>query len=99
MLGVDPEFIVHKLNVDLLFPPKKIKPKRSAKEHVEAVRKEVGRLKEAGAIKEIFFLEWPGEYRGGQEEEWQVESLCRFHGFEPSVPKGPVPYAKDRSIG
>ena len=43
--GVDPEFIVHKLNVDPLFPPKKQKPRRSAKEHVEAVRMEVRRLK------------------------------------------------------
>ena len=45
VLGVDPEFIVHKLNVDPLFPPKKQKPRRSAKEHVEAVRMEVQRLK------------------------------------------------------
>ena len=35
---VDPKFIVHKLNVDLSFPPKKQKLRRSAKEHVEVVR-------------------------------------------------------------
>ena len=34
----DPEFIVHKLNVDPSFPPKKQKPRRSTKEHDEAVR-------------------------------------------------------------
>ena len=45
--GVDPEFIVHKLNVDPSFPPKKQKLRRSAKEHVESMRQEVGRLKEA----------------------------------------------------
>jgi len=56
--GVDPEFIVHKLNVDPLYPPKKQKPRRSAKEHFNAIRQEVKRLKEAGAIKEIFFPEW-----------------------------------------
>ena len=38
MLGVDPPF-----------PPKKQKPRRSAKEHVKAVRQEVKRLKEARA--------------------------------------------------
>ena len=39
MPGVDLEFIVHRLNVDPLFPPKKQKPpRRSAKEHVEAVK-------------------------------------------------------------
>ena len=58
VLGVDLEFIVHKLNVDPLFPPKKQKPMRSAKEHVEAVKQEVKRLKEIGAIKEVFFSEW-----------------------------------------
>ena len=54
---VDPEFIMHKLNMDPLFPPKKQKSRRSAKEHVEAVRSEVRRLKEAGAIREAFFRE------------------------------------------
>ncbi|XP_030958732.1 uncharacterized protein LOC115980641 [Quercus lobata] len=56
--GVDPEFIVHKLNVDPSFPPKKQKPRRASKEHVDAVNLEVQRLKEAGVIKEIFFLRW-----------------------------------------
>ena len=55
---MDSEFIGHKLNVHPLYPPKKKKPRRSAKEHVDAVRQEVKRLKEAGAIKEIFFPEW-----------------------------------------
>ena len=58
VLGVDPEFIVHKINVDPSFPHKKQKPRRSAKEHMEAVRSEVQRLREAGAIREAFFLEW-----------------------------------------
>ena len=56
--GVDPEFIVHKLNVDPSFPSKKQKPKRSVKEHVEAVRSEVWRPREVGVIREAFFLKW-----------------------------------------
>ena len=55
---MDPEFIVHRLNVDPSFPPKKQKSRRSAKEHVEVMRSEVQRLNEAGAIREIFYLEW-----------------------------------------
>lgn len=54
---MDSKFKVHKLNVDPLFPPKKQKPKRSDKEHVEAIKQEIKRLKEAGVIKEIFILE------------------------------------------
>ena len=38
VLGVDPEFIVHKLNMDPLYPTKKQKPRRSTKEHVEVVK-------------------------------------------------------------
>ena len=49
--GVDPEFIVHRLNVDPSFSPKKQKSRRLAKEHVEAVRSEVRRLREARAKK------------------------------------------------
>ena len=36
--GVHPKFIIHKLNVDPLYPPKKQKSRRLAKEHVDAVR-------------------------------------------------------------
>ena len=63
------------------------------------MRQEVGRLKEAGAIKGNLLPGMARKYRGAQEEERQMKSLCRFHGFELSVPKGPIPYAKDRSIG
>ena len=55
---VNPKFIVHKLNIDPSFPPKKQKLRRSAEEHVKAVKLEVQRLKEARAIREIYFPEW-----------------------------------------
>ena len=55
---MDLEFIVHKPNVDPSFPLKKQKLRRSAKEHVEAVRSEVRRLREVGAIREAFFPKW-----------------------------------------
>ena len=56
--GVDPGFIVHKLNMDPLFPPKKQRPRRAPKEHVDAVNLEVQRLKEAEVTREVFFPEW-----------------------------------------
>ena len=55
---VDLKFIVHRLNVDPSFPPKKQRPRRSVREHIEAVKSEVQKLKEVGAIKEIYFPEW-----------------------------------------
>ena len=56
--GVDLEFIVYKLNMDPSFPPKKQKSRRSAKEHVKAMRLKVWRLWEAVAIREAFFPNW-----------------------------------------
>ena len=56
--GVDSESIVNRLNMDPSFPPKKQKLRRLAKKHVEAIKQEVKRLKDAVVIKEVFFLKW-----------------------------------------
>jgi len=56
--GVDPDFICHHLNVNPTILPRKQPPRRSSKEHSDAVKKEVNKLKQAGAIKEVFYLEW-----------------------------------------
>ena len=55
--GVDPDFIYHHLNVNPLTAPKKQLPRHPPKEHAEAVRQEVTKLKQAGAIKEVFYPE------------------------------------------
>ena len=57
-LGVDPEFICHHLNINPLVAPKKQLPRRPSKEQAEAIRQEVAKLKQAGAIKEVFYPEW-----------------------------------------
>ena len=57
-LGLNPEFICHRLNVDPSVTPKKQPPRRPSSEHVEAIKAEVVKLKQAGAIKEIFYPQW-----------------------------------------
>ena len=44
-LGVDPEFICHRLKVNPLITPRKQPPRRPSKEHAEAVQEEVTRHK------------------------------------------------------
>ena len=56
--GVDPSFICHHLNVNPSVTSKKQPPRRSSKEHSDAVKNEVTKLKQAGAIKEVFYPEW-----------------------------------------
>ena len=53
--GIDSSFICHQLNVNPSIILKRQLPRRSSKEHVEAVRSEVAKLKQAGAIKEVFY--------------------------------------------
>ena len=56
--GVDPSFIFHHLNVNPSVTSKKQPPRRSSKEHSDAVKNEVTKFKQAGAIKEVFYPEW-----------------------------------------
>ena len=53
--GVDPNFICHRLNVNPAVVPRRQPPRRPSKEHAEAVRSEVAKLKQVGAIKEVFY--------------------------------------------
>ena len=57
-LGIDPNFICHQLNVNLLATSKKQPPWHPSKEHIDAVKDEVRKLKQVGAIKEVFYPEW-----------------------------------------
>ena len=56
--GIDPGLACHRLNVNLDAGLHKQPPRRSSKDHAEPVRIEVNKLKQARAIKEIFYPEW-----------------------------------------
>ena len=51
-------FICHYLNVNPFVIPKKQPSRRSSKDHFDAVKDEVMKFKQAGTIKEVFYLEW-----------------------------------------
>ena len=52
---LDLKFICHHLNVNPSITPKRQPSRHPSKEHVEAVKSEVTKLKQAGAIKEVFY--------------------------------------------
>ena len=56
--GVDPSFICHHLNVNPSVTPKKQPPWHSSREHSDAVKDKMTKLKQARAIKEVFYPEW-----------------------------------------
>ena len=55
---IDPAFICHHLNVNPSITLKKQPPRCLSREHANAIRDEVVKLKRVGAIKEVFYLEW-----------------------------------------
>lgn len=49
---------MQRLNLDPLYSPKKQKLRQSTKPHMEAMKEEVEKLKQARAIKDVFVLDW-----------------------------------------
>ena len=58
VLGIDPGLACHQLNVNPEAVPRKQPPRPSFKDHAKTIKTEVNKLKQARAIKEIFYPEW-----------------------------------------
>ena len=92
--GVDPEFICHHLNVNPLVTPKKQLPRRPSKEHAKAVREEVAKLKQAGAIKEVFYPEWLANTVVVKKKSGKWQVYVDFMDLNKACPKNPFPMPK-----
>ena len=93
-LGVELEFICHNLNVNPLIAPKKQLPRRPSKEHVEAVREEIAKLKQAGAIKEVFYPEWLANTVVVKKKSGKWRMCVDFTDLNKACPKDPFPIPK-----
>ena len=58
MGGIDPKVITHRLNASPSFKPVKQKRRSFAPERQKAINEEVGKLLQAGAIREVEYPEW-----------------------------------------
>ena len=92
--GVDPEFICHHLNVNPLIDPKKKLSQRPSKKHAEAVREEVAKLKQARAIKEVFYPEWLANTVVVKKKSGKWRVCVDFTDLNKACPKDPFPMPK-----
>ena len=90
-LGLNPNFICHHLNVDLSATPKKQSPRRPSNEHVEAIKNEVVKLKQARAIKEIFYPQWLANTVVVKEKTGKWHVCVNFTDLNRACPKDPFP--------
>ena len=91
---MDLEFICHHLNVNPLVTLKKQLPRRPSKEHAEAVREEVAKLKQAGAIKEVFYPEWLANTVVVKKKSGKWRVCVDFTDLNKACPKDPFPMPK-----
>ena len=71
---IDLRLACHKLNVNPEAMQRKQPPQRSSKDRAEAIKTEVNKLKQARAIKEIFYPKWLANIVvvKKKNEKWQV---------------------------
>ena len=88
---VDPNFNCHRLNINPSAIPKKHSSRRSFREHSDAVKGEVLKLKRARAIKEVFFPEWLANTIVVKKKigKWRVR--VEFTDLNKICPKDPFP--------
>ena len=91
---LDPKFICHHLNVNPSITPKRQPPRRPSKEHVEAVKSEVTKLKQVGAIKEVFYPKWLVNTVVVKKkmEKWRM--CVDFTDLNRACPKDPFPMSR-----
>ena len=90
-LGIDPDFICHHLNVNPSITPKKQSSQRPSREHAEAIKEEMMKLKRAGAIKEVFYPEWLANTVVVKKKNWKWQVCVDFTDLKKACPKDPFP--------
>ena len=101
---VDPDFIYHHLNVNPSIIPKKQLPRCPSKEHADAIKEEVMKLKKAGAIKEVFYPEWLANTVVVKKKRGKWRVCVDFTDLNKAFPKDPFPMSRidqlvDASVG
>ena len=90
-LGVDLDFICHHLNINPSVLPKKQPPRCLFKEHSDTVKEEVLKLKQVGAIKEVFYPKWLANTVVVKKKSGKWRMCVDFTDLNKACPKDPFP--------
>ena len=91
MGGIDPIIITHRLNVSPSFKPVKQKRRSFAPERQKAINEEVTKLLQAGAIREVEYLEWLANVVLVRKANGKWRLCIDFTGFNRACPKDSMP--------
>ena len=91
MGGIDPAIITHKLNVSPSFKPVKQKRRSFAPKRQKAINEEVGKLLQAGAIREVEYPEWLANVVLVKKENDKWQLCIDFTDVNRACPKDSFP--------
>jgi hypothetical protein len=92
--GVDSEFVCHALNVSPEYKPIVQRARRTALQHVEAVREEVERLLKIGAVREVLYPQWLSNTVVVKKKNGKCRVCVDFTDLNKACPKDPFPLPK-----
>ena len=91
MGGIDPTVITHRLNVNPSFKPVKQKRRSFVPERQKAINEEVGKLLQAGAIREVEYPEWLANVVLVKKSNGKWRLCIDFTGVNKACPKYSFP--------
>ncbi|KAJ9544554.1 hypothetical protein OSB04_024261 [Centaurea solstitialis] len=91
MVGIDPNIISHKLNVDPSFKPIKQKRRKFAPERNKVINDEVDNLLKTGKIREVKYPDWLANVVVVQKKNGKWRVCIDFTDLNKACPKDPFP--------
>ena len=91
MGGIDPTVITHRLNTSLSFKLVKQKRRSFAPDRQKAITEEVGKLLQAGAIREVEYPEWLANVVLVKKENGKSRLCIDFTNINKACPKDSFP--------
>ena len=91
MGGIDPTVITHRLNTSPSFKPVKQKRRSFVPERQKAINEEVGKLLQAGAIREVEYPEWLANVVLVKKENGKWRLCIDFTDINKACPKDSFP--------
>ncbi|KAL0447287.1 UNVERIFIED_CONTAM: Transposon Tf2-12 polyprotein [Sesamum latifolium] len=89
--GIDPEVIVHRLNVDPMVRPMKQKKRSFGVERNRIIEEEVSKLKEAGYVSEVQYTDWLENVVVVPKASGKWRMCTDFTDLNKACPKDPYP--------
>ena len=96
---IDPNIMVHQLNVSPSFPPVRQRKRVFAQERDKTIAKEVHELLDVGFIREVYYPKWLANVVMVKKENGKWRMCVDFTELNKACPKDSYPFLVDSTAG